>query len=277
MSRCVPALLTRPAEKIFREERIKLDASQLAARLATTDIDPPSPFRRDNSRPRKSSGHTSTTTATSSPPEPVTTDTTASDEDVFGGLLEEMPEELNDRGTTITVREMALPKHFSGKTPRANLEETVHKVDKFATIVFKTISRSRAVRASCEIRWYGGRTQFFDMQEIACWDQAQAYNYVATVALHAVGQIAASKQLPLQFRDLWDECAVLKKAEDDVMYREELKLYKSIAEPRIQPAPSRVRAIAFCYRILTRCRLRLCSSLRPRRRPTLCSNPPSLR
>lgn len=159
---------------------------------------------------------------------------------LFGNLLEEMPKEtVNDQGTTIQVRDMALPKHFSGKTPKVNLEETVRKIDKYATVVFKVISRSRAVRASVSIRWDGGRTQTFEMQEIACCDQMQAFNYVATVALFAVGQAAASKQLPLLFRDLWDELVLKKKDENDEAYREQLKLFKSIAEPRLQPPPSR--------------------------------------
>ena len=162
--------------------------------------------------------------------------------DLFGTLLDEMPkEEVNDVGTTIPVRDMALAKHYSGKTPRVNLEETVRKIDKYATVVFKVISRSRAVRASVSIRWDGGRTQNFEMQETACFDQAQAFNYIATVALFAVSQTAVNKQLPLVFRDLWDELVQKKKDEDDEAYREQLKLFKAIAEPRLQPPVSRVR------------------------------------
>lgn len=158
-----------------------------------------------------------------------------------------MPQsELNDVGTSIPVREMALPKHYSGKTPKVALEEAVRKADKYATVVFKVISRSRAVRASVSLRWDGGRTQNFEMQDTACWDQAQAYNYVATVALFAVSQTAINKQLPLQFRDLWDELVLQKKEEDDAAYREVLKLYKAVAEPRLQEAPNRVNSFLLC-------------------------------
>lgn len=152
-----------------------------------------------------------------------------------------MPQsETNDFGTSVPVRDMALPKHFSGKTPKVNLEETVRKMDKYATVVFKVISRSRAVRASVSIRWDGGRTQSWEMQEIACYDQKQAYDYIATVALFAVSSTAVNKQLPLLFRDLWDELVLKKKEEDDELYRQQLKIFKAIAEPRLQPPPSRV-------------------------------------
>lgn len=168
---------------------------------------------------------------------------------MFGNLLDEMPtEETNDSGTSIPVRDMALPKHYSGKAPKVNLEEVVRKQDKYATVTFKVISRSRAVRARCSIRWDGGRTQTFEMQEVACYDQKQAYDYVATVALFSVSSTAVNKQLPLLFRDLWDELVLKKKDEDDEAYRAQLKTFKAIAEPRLQPPPSRVSptSVPFC-------------------------------
>lgn len=156
-------------------------------------------------------------------------------------MLDEMPQsDTNDHGTTVPVRNMALPKHYSGKTPKVNLEEVVRKRDKYATTVFKVISRSRAVRAEVTVRWDGGRAQRFEMQDTACYDQKQAYDYIATVALFHISTTAVNKQLPLIFRDLWDELALKKKEEDDEAYRQQLKLYRSIAEPRVQLPPSRV-------------------------------------
>ena len=164
---------------------------------------------------------------------------------MFGSLLEESTQEAtNDQGTTIAVHDMALPKNFSGKSPRTNLEETVRKIDKFATVTFATISRSRAFRASVTIRWDGGRTQYFDTQEIACCDSVQAYNYIATVALFSVGQATGThKLLPIQFKDIWDELMAVRIVEEENQYRETLKKYQSIAELRVQPASNKVSLV----------------------------------
>jgi len=159
---------------------------------------------------------------------------------MFGNLLDELVTfETNDQGETIYVRDMSLPKHYSGKTPKVNLEETVRKVDKYATVVFSLISRSRAARAQVEIRWDGGKTQQWDMIDIACGDKLQAFNYIATVALFAISTTAVNKQLPPIFRDLWDELVLRRKAEEDALYCERLKLFKAIADPRLQEPPSR--------------------------------------
>lgn len=266
-------------EKLYREERTKLDAAQLSARLNGTGLDtPPSEptsltaaaeiistpteaatTSTDPSVPSSPSAEPSSfttaisTAATNSPTTPSSAEKGSDDESegggqesLFGNLLDEMPQsETNDFGTSVPVRDMALPKHFSGKTPKVNLEETVRKMDKYATVVFKVISRSRAVRASVSIRWDGGRTQSWEMQEIACYDQKQAYDYIATVALFAVSSTAVNKQLPLLFRDLWDELVLKKKEEDNELYRQQLKIFKAIAEPRLQPPPSRVSFASF--------------------------------
>ncbi|GAA6012163.1 hypothetical protein JCM10207_005153 [Rhodosporidiobolus poonsookiae] len=272
------------AEKLYREERTKLDAAQLAARLNGTALDSvvpglstaafstSTPAANGNGLAPAAEITTSPTpNGSSSPPSPSKASTSADDEggDIFGNLLDEAPaEETTEEGTTIPVRSMALPKHFSGKTPKVCLEETVRKLDKYGTVVLSVVSRSRAVRASVTIRWSGsaaangggsaeatsngaapgpgvGRTQTFTMDDIACFSQPEAYNYIATIALFAVatskeGQgMAVNKTLPTIFRDLWDELAEKRKREDEEEYRVKLKLWKAIAEPRCQDAPSR--------------------------------------
>ncbi|KAI5477732.1 hypothetical protein MNV49_005921, partial [Pseudohyphozyma bogoriensis] len=253
-------------EKLYREERVKLDAKQLAERLNATTIEEPVQEEKDaeaaaeaestmtnGDAPVNGEGLSNgaigngqpTTTSSTAAETPASTDATSTTDDaeggdLFGNLLDEMPtEDKNDSGTTIPVRDMALPKHFSGKTPKTNLEETVRKMDKYATVVFKRVGSGRAVRASVTIRWDGGRKQEFEMQDAACFDQVQAFNYVATIALFAVSQTAVNKQLPLVFRDLWDELEKEKKEEEDEKYRESVKLFKAIAEPRLQVSPSR--------------------------------------
>lgn len=253
------------SEKLYREERTKLDATQLAERLNSTKIDaqnednapsigrlsddhdaPPPTVGHDS--PKSSSAAVSASTGGNEPSANGDKNTDSSEDEggaetLFGTMLDEMPStDTNDQGATIQVRDMALPKHFSGKTPKINLEETVRKQDRFATVLFKVISSSRAVRASVTIRWDGGRTQQWDMQEIACYDQKQAYNYIATVALFSISTTAVHKQLPSIFRDLWDELVRQKEEEDQEAYRQQLKVYKTIVEARSQLPPSRVRS-----------------------------------
>lgn len=240
------------AEKLYREERTKLDAAQLSARLNGTTLESSVPeFPTSIATPvgnveESSTPATNGATTASSPPSPSLANGTSNGEGgegtnggedgFFGNLLEEMPvEEKTEEGTTIPIRNLSLPKHFSGKTPKASLEETVRKLDKPASVKFNVTSRSRAVRANVTIKWSNGRVQGHEMNDIACWDQPQAYNYIATIALFAVaGQTAVNKQLPTVFRDLWDELVAKKKEEDEDAYREKLKLYKKIAEPRMQ-------------------------------------------
>lgn len=240
------------AEKLFKAARVNLDAVQLSARLSSVEVEAPSPFARAP-RVKTSTNGSSTTTNGSNGESGTTTtleeDKTTSDSEeggLFGNMLEEMPTEaVNDAGTTIAVRDMGLLRSFSGKSPRVNLEETVRKIDKFATVGFTPISRSRACRASVTIRWDGGRTQIFEMQDVACQDVAQSNNYIATVALFSVGQATGChKVLPLVFKDLWDELVAQRKTEEDETYRNELKTFKSIAELRIQPSAAKVARIA---------------------------------
>jgi ATP-dependent RNA helicase DHX29 len=248
------------AEKLYREERTKLDAGQLTARLNGTTVESLVPkFPTSIATPSTIPEETSASTTGSSPPSPSLVNghangtgevagggaETANEEGgFFGNLLEEMPtEETTEQGTTVPIRNLSLPKHFSGKTPKVSLEETVRKLDKPATVKFLNLTKgsSRAVRASVTIRWSDGRLQQWEMTDIACWEQPQAFNYVATLALFAVaGQTAVNKQLPTVFRDLWDELVARKKEEDEQDYREKLKLYKKIAEPRLQEQASKV-------------------------------------
>lgn len=271
-------------EKVYRAERTKLDAAQLAARLNGTTLETPfaaasslgpstpsdvssgangasvtpsAPFS-EGATP-SASGLTGANGSSSAPASPGRSANGAvedkDDEGFFGTMLDEMPtEEINDEGTSIPVRNMALPKHFSGRTPRISLQDTVRKLDKHAKVTFAVISRSRAVRASVTIRWSPdesgapGRVQYFDMQDVACWDQKQAYDYIATVALFAIATspqgngMALNKALPTVFRDLWDDFVAERTAQEEERYRERLKLYKSLAEPRCQEPPSRVRS-----------------------------------
>jgi ATP-dependent RNA helicase DHX29 len=292
------------AEKSYREERTKLDAAQLAARLSGATLEsvvPGFPSANSSSNPSSaatpdasglapaaeitSSTSSSSPSATngSSPSSPTKSSSATTDDpdasDLFGTLLDEPTaveeEEKTEEGVVIPVRDMSLPNKTS-KTPKTALEETVRKLDKYGTVVFSLLSRSRAVRSSVTIRWSGntagstgeanghangnngggvgnatGRTQTWRMDDIACRDQAQANNYIATVALFAVASskegsgIQANKALPTVFRDLWDELVEKRKREDEESYRVKLKIWKALAEPRCQEQPVKVRFLAF--------------------------------
>ncbi|KAH9946814.1 P-loop containing nucleoside triphosphate hydrolase protein [Amylocystis lapponica] len=198
------------AEAQFRIQRERADAAALQSRLRGPDID-------------------------------AVPDVFDEEDDVGPGgmfeILEAMPAtEVTEQGTTLEVRDMALPKHMSGRTPKALLSEVVHKVDRYAAISYAPISgSSRAKRAAVDIRWEGGKTGVWHMEDIACYDMSQAEQYIATVALHsltyppmegfALGGTAATgsqttfRLLPGAFRDLWDELEKKRRLGDDTINR----------------------------------------------------------
>lgn len=158
--------------------------------------------------------------------------------------------------TVTIVRDMPLPKQFSGKTPQSLLEEALRRWDKFAQPQYLVISRgSRAVRASVEIKWSSRKViptqtgkississklsthtiQTFTMADEACRDETQAYNYVATLALFHLntGNLSTTHRfLPATFRELWDELDEKRKKEDDQKYLDQIRSLVAIAKHR---------------------------------------------
>lgn len=176
-------------------------------------------------------------------------------EESTGGIfeiLDDMPTtETNAQGTTVNIRDMALPKHWSGRTPKILLSETVAKADRYAAITYSILSgASRAKRAAVSIRWEGRKMGEWIMEDIACHDEGQAEQYIATVALHALtfpstdgfaaGTSAAPgsqtffRLLPAVFRDLWDELEVARKTSDDAINRAVWAKLRSIVEPKLE-------------------------------------------
>lgn len=157
---------------------------------------------------------------------------------LFGNMLDEMPTEEVDESTntTIKIRSMPLPKQYAGKPPRLLLEDVVRRKDKFAARpVFSLVSSgTRAKRATVSLRWDAGTQQVFTMHEEACPDQAQAYNYVATMALFAIDTGSVGRQLAPAFKELWNELEAAKKEQDEEQYRSYLKQVKSLVDPRLQ-------------------------------------------
>lgn len=254
------------AERLFRERRAKLDAQQLAARLnrPPSPPPPPAPVAESPERPEESA-EPAEPAAGAVEPQPATTNADVegndSDEDqsaLFGEMFGEAGEAANGdatEDTTIAVRrDMALPRHFSGKTPRSLLEDAARKLDRYAHCSFTVISRSRAVRAKLAIRWdtskgppssltrvrTEGSTTTFEMTDVACEDAAQAYNFVATLALFEVAggpKSQSVKQLPGAYRELWDELTVERQAQVDGEYRERIRGWQEILEKRGDSQP----------------------------------------
>lgn len=162
----------------------------------------------------------------------------------------------NSTQQTVAVRDMSLPKHFVGKSPRTLLEECIRRLDKYVQPRYFVVSGgSRAVKASVEIKWqsskmiaeHGGSingsspvfdkpVQTFIMEDDACADEKQAYNYVATIALfhlNAHNPLSVQRSLPTIFRDLWNEFKDKRKRDDDKGYIEHLKTLMTLVKTRM--------------------------------------------
>ncbi|KAF8216088.1 P-loop containing nucleoside triphosphate hydrolase protein [Mycena galopus ATCC 62051] len=237
----------KDAEVQYRVERKKADAVALQARLRGLDTPSDSaPVVQPNfakKRPPKLQ-----------PPAPLppAAVTDIFDEDMgdsVGGLLEaleDMPAtETTEKGTTVTVRDMALPKHWSGRTPKTLLAETVSKADRYAAISYTLLSGGgRAKRAAVSIRWDGKKTDEWSMEDIACHTEGQAEQYIATLALHELtfpsrdaftvaapsGGQTFFRLLPAVFRDLWEELEVARKVKTDALNRGVWANLRSIIE-----------------------------------------------
>ncbi len=239
----------REAEAQYQEERSKVEAAALQAKLRgldnSTHVKPPR-------GPNKAKEPPSRAESTASTSDIFDGDDDMSQGGIFG-LLEQMPEtETTEAGVTVQVRDLALPRHWSGRTPKLLLPETVRKTDKYAVITYNCISGlSRAKRSAVDIRWDGGKTQSWSMDDVACHDQHQAEQYIATMALHtlsfptpdgfAVGGTATAasqtsfRLLPPAFRDLWDELEQKRRDNDDATNRAIWGKLRNILEPRLAP------------------------------------------
>ena len=178
----------------------------------------------------------------------------SSEEDggLFGILLDPMPEsEITTNGTQVHIRDMALPKHWAGRTPKSLLSEMVQRADRYAVISYRILPdtrTSRAKRAGVTVRWEGAKTGEWFMDDVGCWDEAQAEQYISTVALHDVtfghsegfagGGVSGGggqtyfRLLPPVFRDLWDELELKRKQAEDSRNRKVWGTLQKIVESK---------------------------------------------
>lgn len=245
----------KEAEARYRVERGRLDAVELQERLrASPAPSTPSPPTTILSKPK------------SPAPIPILTqdklNTSNAMSDIFeddvdensGGLLDLLyipATETSSNGITVSIRDMSLPKHWSGRTPKILLQESVSKADRYAAIFYSIISGpSRGKRAAISIRWDSRKSDDWCMTDFACHDEGQAEQYIATIALHALtypptegfsgsnlstsGNQTTFRLLPPVFRDLWDELESDRKIRDDTNNRKLWAKLRSIVEPKLE-------------------------------------------
>jgi ATP-dependent RNA helicase DHX29 len=244
----------KDAEVQYQTERDKEDVLALQSRLRGlgNGDSPDVPTLKSNRRrpadilaPKISSNPT------------VVSDIFDGDSDTSTGVLEildELPDTLTNDGVTIRIRDMALPKHWSGRTPKTMLSEAVAKADRYAAVTYSILSgSSRAKRAAVHIRWDGSKSDEWKMENVACHDETQAEAYIATVALHALtfpltdgfqagsstapGSQTSFRLLPAVFRDLWDELETARKVRDDSINRSVWAKLRTIVEPKLDTSP----------------------------------------
>lgn len=239
------------AEAIFAVERAKLDKQELAERLAGKTKE-----RADAAKVDKSNSSAAASKTTSRAPSPSHevggNASVTADDSLFGNLLDDTQADLettettaperNSKGEIIKVRDMALPKAYTGKTPRSLLDDALRRLDKSAKATYRLLSNTRAARAVVTVRWEGGRIQQFGMDDEACENQDQAYHYAATLALFAISSDGSlHRLLPGPYRDLWDELEVRKRQALAALYEREIVACKDIAAFRIAQAVTEVR------------------------------------
>jgi ATP-dependent RNA helicase DHX29 len=236
------------AEALYKVERNKADAAALQAKLrGQTQVPKPKSQASTSTSSTPSSSHVATTSSS------ITDVFEGDDGDSEGGvldLLEPMPDtQLAEDGTVVNIRDMALPKNWSGRTPKTLLAETVNKADRYAVIAYTIVSGlSRAKRAAVDIRWEGRKASSWSMVDVACHDEGQSEQYIALVALHAITfpklegfaasasssqHITSFRLLPPVFRDLWEELEDRRRCEDNMENRNAWGRLKNILKPKL--------------------------------------------
>ncbi|KAF9068099.1 P-loop containing nucleoside triphosphate hydrolase protein [Rhodocollybia butyracea] len=232
------------AERLYSVARKKADAASLDARLRGNQVKVAATPKAPKRRPSQIHAPAPETTSTAVD----LFDQNEDDDAPLLEILEAMPTSETTDGVTFAVRDMALPKHWSGRTSKALLTETVAKADRYAVVTYAIISgSSRAKRASVSVCWEGKKTDEWSMVDVACHDGSQAEQYIATLALHeltfpstegfaagsSVGPQTFFRLLPPVYRDLWSELTDARKLKDDAINRGVWAKLRSLVEPKL--------------------------------------------
>ncbi|KAH7106886.1 P-loop containing nucleoside triphosphate hydrolase protein, partial [Auriculariales sp. MPI-PUGE-AT-0066] len=220
----------KEAEALFRAEKLKTDAAARTARLRGSTPQTSSP----PSRPTKGSKSDVPQSAKLAAVDLVTA-LDGVDDDLFGAMLDTpATDSLTPVNISIASRNMALPKHWTGKVPRIHLQDAVTQMDKFASLAVEQVGGpSRLSKAGCTIRWSDGKVSHWEMTDVGCEDETQAIHFISIVALHAlscevvpgfapVGGSSSGRAfsfvrlLPNSFRSLWDELENHRKVQEEI-------------------------------------------------------------
>ena len=239
----------KDAQAQYRRKREQLDKEMLQERLSSLQPEELLPQTVSVDKPQQMTQTPSSRRSTPGPGIDIFEDS----EDSSGGLLEflDMPNEINDQGVAIKLRDMALPKHWAGQTPKMLLRDLVVKTDRYAAISYNIISQhSRVKRANTIISWQNRKKDEWSMNDVGCHDEAQAEQYIATVALHALtypltdgfaasapssaGSHTAFRLLPAVYRDLWDELEKSRKIRDEFVNRKAWAKLRDILDLKLE-------------------------------------------
>ena len=240
----------KEAQAQYRQERERVKKEILQERLCSLQPEEllPQTISVDK-QPQRS--QTPSSRSTPGPGTDIFEDSEDSSSGVLGFLEDSFSNEINEQGVSITLRNMALPKHWAGQTPKMLLRDLVVKTDRYAAISYDIISQhSRAKRANTIISWQNRKRDEWSMTDVACHDESQAEQYIATVALHALtypltdgfaasapssaGSHTAFRLLPAVYRDLWDELENSRKIRDELVNRRTWSKLRDILDFKLE-------------------------------------------
>ena len=241
----------KEAQVRYRQERERVDKEMLQERLCSLQLEEPLPQTFPVDKQQPGSQTPLSRRSTPGPGTDIFEDSESSSSGLLGFLEDPFPNETNDQGVIIKLRNMALPKHWAGQTPKMLLRDLVVKTDRYAAISYDVISqRSRVKRANAIISWQNRKRDEWSMNDVGCPDESQAEQYIATVALHALtypltdgfassapssaGSHTAFRLLPAVYRDLWDELEKSRKIRDDLVNRKAWAKLRDILDFRLE-------------------------------------------
>ncbi|KAG0229491.1 ATP-dependent RNA helicase dhx29, partial [Mortierella sp. GBA43] len=96
---------------------------------------------------------------------------------------------------------------WTGKSPKAVLEDFCRKTDRHAKVSYKEAPRSTiaACMSTVTVKWGSGSISTTEMTEEGCENRTEADNYAATLMLYELTSLPMYRQLPPTYRDLWLE------------------------------------------------------------------------
>jgi ATP-dependent RNA helicase DHX29 len=170
--------------------------------------------------------------------------------DMFGGLLDETPQEVVDASTGVTIKVRALPATIKGgRTPRALLAESLRRLDPTAHTRFDAVlTGGRICRSRLTLRWSGPEGKkssqsyldIFQLTGEGAESASAAEDMLATVALNCIERDRPTyRSLPGPYREWYEELERYRKTEKSAKAVGTLKQIKAIVRPRLDEIETR--------------------------------------